>query len=265
MYFISVFSLVTSSNRMLYPTSSPSSHPTSAATRAATLIAATRRGCVHPTRLAGTEIKLESASSAAAATAAEEEEFFLAGLVNPSSCRNCVSCVVFPEPVSPTTIVTWFSLISATSSSRQAATGRKARCCASVRVAAKRDWALADFMCERNWSFLFPFFFLPPPVSSSSSSSSSPSSSAAILAASASLSAAVRPVAAPIFEPATSQNRARDCAASRFRRISATSLEPERAMTARSEVGSLTGLSFFLTLSDKRMVRKGKREGGRKK
>ena len=28
-------------------------------------------------------------------------------LVYPSSCRYCVNCVVFPDPVSPTTITTW--------------------------------------------------------------------------------------------------------------------------------------------------------------
>ena len=70
MYLISVFSLVTSSNLMLYPTSAPSSQPTSVATRAATLIAATRLGCVQPTRLAGADTRLESASAAAA----DEEE-----------------------------------------------------------------------------------------------------------------------------------------------------------------------------------------------
>lgn len=39
----------TSSKRMAYPTSCPSRQPISSATRAATVIAATRRGCVHAT------------------------------------------------------------------------------------------------------------------------------------------------------------------------------------------------------------------------
>jgi hypothetical protein len=48
MYLTTVRSLVTSSKRIAYPTLSPSRVPISCATRAATLIAATRRGCVHP-------------------------------------------------------------------------------------------------------------------------------------------------------------------------------------------------------------------------
>ena len=48
MYLMRVASLVTSSKRIEYPTSSPILQPCSSATRFATLEAATRRGCVHP-------------------------------------------------------------------------------------------------------------------------------------------------------------------------------------------------------------------------
>lgn len=48
MYKMRVFSLLlTSSNRMVYPTSSPKTVPTSAATLLATEVAATRRGWVQ--------------------------------------------------------------------------------------------------------------------------------------------------------------------------------------------------------------------------
>ena len=42
----------------------------------------------------------------------------------------------------------------------------------------------------------------------------------------------------PILEPAISQKRLRDLLASFFSRMSRTSLDPARAMTAMSEVGS---------------------------
>lgn len=47
-HLMMVLSLVQSSNRIEYPTSLPSLTSISSATRAATLMAATRRGCVHP-------------------------------------------------------------------------------------------------------------------------------------------------------------------------------------------------------------------------
>ena len=49
MYLSSVSGPVMSSKRIAYPTSFPSSTPISSLTRFATDIAATRRGCVHPT------------------------------------------------------------------------------------------------------------------------------------------------------------------------------------------------------------------------
>lgn len=47
--FITVFGPVTSSNRIAYPTLSPSSVSISSLTLLATLMAATRLGCVQPT------------------------------------------------------------------------------------------------------------------------------------------------------------------------------------------------------------------------
>ena len=81
MYLIFVSGPVQSSNRIEYPTSSPSRHPTSSATRLATDVAATRRGCVQP---------------------------ILPRSANPASAKNCVICVVFPDPVSPMTMSTGF-------------------------------------------------------------------------------------------------------------------------------------------------------------
>jgi hypothetical protein len=49
MYLSIVWGPVMSSNRIEYPTCSPSLTSISSATRCATLIAATRRGCVHAT------------------------------------------------------------------------------------------------------------------------------------------------------------------------------------------------------------------------
>lgn len=80
-YLIFVFGLVSSSNRMEYPTCSPSWTSISSATRLATDMAATRRGCVHATMVPGAP--------------------------HPVSNMNCGICVVFPEPVSPTRIVVW--------------------------------------------------------------------------------------------------------------------------------------------------------------
>ena len=74
-YRILVDSLVTSSNRTLYPTSKPTMQCLSDATRCATEMAATLRGCVQTTDSFG-----------------------------PRRSRYCGICVVLPEPVSPTTI-----------------------------------------------------------------------------------------------------------------------------------------------------------------
>ncbi len=46
--------------------------------------------------------------------------------------EGCITCVVLPDPVSPTTTTTWFSLMTCSSSSRQSKTGRNCRCCCSV-------------------------------------------------------------------------------------------------------------------------------------
>ena len=91
MYCITVLGLVQFSNRIEYPTSCPMRTFISCATRAATLIAATRRGCVQP---------------------------ILPRSLYPISCRYCGIWVVFPEPVSPTRIKTWWSLTAAKNSSR---------------------------------------------------------------------------------------------------------------------------------------------------
>lgn len=69
MYLTTVVSFVQSSKRIEYPTSCPSFTFISSATRAATLIAATRRGWVHPS-------------------------FNVPPRVYPSSCRYCMICVV---------------------------------------------------------------------------------------------------------------------------------------------------------------------------
>ena len=92
MYLIFVTPLVVwSSNRMLYPTSLPSGHPTSSLTRLATDMAATRRGCVQP---------------------------IMPYRPYPSSIKYCVSCVVFPLPVSPTITTAWLSAMTDSSWSR---------------------------------------------------------------------------------------------------------------------------------------------------
>ena len=49
----------------------------------------------------------------------------------------CCTCVVLPEPVSPTTTTTWFSRMTCSSSSLQPYTGRKRRCSDIVLFLAK--------------------------------------------------------------------------------------------------------------------------------
>eukprot|EP00755_Sulcionema_specki_P010928 Sspe_Gene.712::Locus_244_Transcript_1_1_Confidence_1.000_Length_2262::g.712::m.712 len=76
------------------PTCSPSCTSISVATRVATLMAATLRGCVQATPLSG------------------------------AMCtRNWGICVVFPEPVSPTRMTTWYSSTSFRKSSCASHTG----------------------------------------------------------------------------------------------------------------------------------------------
>mmetsp|Transcript_9073 Transcript_9073/g.22456 ORF Transcript_9073/g.22456 Transcript_9073/m.22456 type:complete len:341 (+) Transcript_9073:2152-3174(+) len=101
MYLITVSLDVQSSKRMAYPTSSPRRHPNSSATRLATLMAATRRGCVHP---------------------------ILPRDVYPTSARYCVICVVLPDPVSPMTTSTWLSFTAAISCSLSLKMGSDSRC-----------------------------------------------------------------------------------------------------------------------------------------
>ena len=99
MSLTSVFSPTWSVNRTLYPTTSPSSVPSSSAIRSATVRAASRRGWVWP---------------------------IIPATPRPRSRQILGICVVFPEPVSPATITTWWSRIAAAMSSRRAVTGRAA-------------------------------------------------------------------------------------------------------------------------------------------
>ncbi len=69
------------------------------ATRAATLIAATRLGWVQPT--------------------------FFPSLQYPASYRYCGICVVFPEPVSPSTMRIWWSSTACKRSSRKGKMGNE--------------------------------------------------------------------------------------------------------------------------------------------
>ena len=96
----------------------------SSLTRLATDMAATRRGCVQP---------------------------IMPYVAYPSSARYCVSCVVLPLPVSPTTTITLFSRITSIRSSRTPYTGRKRRCSSMLFVLANSDTA-ADLpsMCFAN-------------------------------------------------------------------------------------------------------------------
>ena len=95
-YLRTVLGPVTSSNRIVYPTSSPSSTSNSSLTRLLTDIAATRRGCVQAT------IRLR---------------------LRPSSSIMDGIWVVFPEPVSPTSTIVWFLLIISKNWSRCSQTG----------------------------------------------------------------------------------------------------------------------------------------------
>jgi hypothetical protein len=83
-------------NRTWYPTICPSSVPTSSAIRSATVRAAIRRGCVWP---------------------------ICPSRPRPRSSRILGSWVVFPEPVAPATMTTWWSAIAAAMSSRRPETG----------------------------------------------------------------------------------------------------------------------------------------------
>jgi hypothetical protein len=86
-------------NRTWYPTRSPSATPgplISSLMRSATVRAAMRRGCVWP---------------------------ICPSRPRPSSSMIFGSCVVFPEPVSPATMTTWWSRIAAEISARRAETG----------------------------------------------------------------------------------------------------------------------------------------------
>lgn len=86
----SVLSPTWSVKRTFQPTASPSGVCSSSATRSATVRAAIRRGWVWPIR---------------------------PRTPRPSSRQILGICVVFPEPVSPATITTWWSRIAARISS----------------------------------------------------------------------------------------------------------------------------------------------------
>ena len=162
----------------------------------------------------------------------------------------CVICVVFPLPVSPTTITTLFSRITCIRSSRAAKTGRNSRC--SRMVFSFANALRATLGASATWLANFE----PARKSASSPSSSSftwsaPSSSVspacfrarAACSAASSRSLRVVPVTSPIFVPFISQNRSRDLFSSRFSRVVCISAEPLRAMDAMSLVASFTGIT----------------------
>src|ERR1035438_7273217 len=91
-----VAGVVWSLNRTLQPTSRPHATPTSSATRRETERAATRRGCVHAMR-------------PRTPTRAARHMFGI--------------WVVFPEPVSPARMTTWFACIASVISSARAVIG----------------------------------------------------------------------------------------------------------------------------------------------
>ena len=99
MSLTSVFSPTWSVKRTLQPTASPTSVCSSSAMRAATVRAARRRGWVWP---------------------------IIPRTPRPSSRQILGIWVVFPEPVSPATITTWWSRMAAAMSSRRALTGSSA-------------------------------------------------------------------------------------------------------------------------------------------
>mmetsp|Transcript_3940 Transcript_3940/g.14150 ORF Transcript_3940/g.14150 Transcript_3940/m.14150 type:complete len:218 (+) Transcript_3940:1766-2419(+) len=125
MYFKMVFSEVQSSNLMLYPTSLPSLQPTSSATRAATLMAATLLGCVHP---------------------------IFPSLLNPVSWRYCGIWVLFPLPVSPTMMRTWYSSTALRRSSRYWKIGRLALVAAILSLSVFSSIALSSSSLLRSSS-----------------------------------------------------------------------------------------------------------------
>ena len=94
---VNVFGPARSVNRTLQPTWAPTSTPSSSAIRSLTVRAAIRRGWVCP---------------------------IIPSTPRPSSRQILGSWVVLPEPVSPATITTWWSRMSAAISSRTALTGR---------------------------------------------------------------------------------------------------------------------------------------------
>ena len=65
-----------------------------------------------------------------------------------------VICVVFPDPVSPTTTTTLFSRITCIRSSREPYTGRNSRCCFMVFVFANSERAAVGpvDMCVENFA-----------------------------------------------------------------------------------------------------------------
>mmetsp|Transcript_18344 Transcript_18344/g.69425 ORF Transcript_18344/g.69425 Transcript_18344/m.69425 type:complete len:390 (-) Transcript_18344:610-1779(-) len=225
MYLITVFSEVTSSKRIEYPTSSPRRHPTSSATRAATLMAATRLGCVQPIR---------------------------PNLVYPSSRRYCVSCVVLPLPVSPVMTTTWLSAMHRMRSSRTRNTGRNLRCSLIVLVLLNSLAPVVDpaaalaRMLSANWLLDLklnpsPPSWSPSPAPAPSPPPFAPEDAAAALAArsSRSLATAASPSsrAASLSEPAL---RARWTAPSR-----AASSSAESTLSSAAPSSSCSSRPFF--------------------
>ena len=82
-------------------------------TLAATDMAATLLGCVHP---------------------------IFPSLVYPVSCKYCGICVVLPDPVSATTINTWYSSMALSSSSLNLNMGRSRRWAWRRSRSSRMDW-----------------------------------------------------------------------------------------------------------------------------
>mmetsp|Transcript_13527 Transcript_13527/g.44724 ORF Transcript_13527/g.44724 Transcript_13527/m.44724 type:complete len:277 (-) Transcript_13527:1021-1851(-) len=182
-----------------------------------------------------------------------------------------VICVVFPDPVSPTTTTIWFSRITCIKSCLLPYTGRNSRCCFMVLVLENSDrfsvgadmWSenlapclklatsissAVSFFASGSW-FGFAVFFKPFAPAPATSSFSSPACFRCFSAFSIAwlFSARVVPVTLPIAVPFISQNRSRDLFSSRFVRTSVSNALPFRAIMAMSLVGSFTGntLSCF--------------------
>ena len=143
----SVMSLTTdcavpcSLKRILKLTVLPSCSPSSSAIRFATLRAANRRGWVCP---------------------------ICPVIPRPASIASLGNCVVLPEPVSPATIMTWWSIIACTKSSARWLTG-KSRFSFSVSLSGILSIRACTACCERVLIFSYCARFLVSPSSALSS------------------------------------------------------------------------------------------------